>query len=142
MTASFFAPQRNNSKIPAKRMLAPNLDDQEGLGKGLSRTVPQVRYAKTRSATAASPALRGYQGRGSGLGSKTGAFLPPTRLKSNDRSDLSQPDLLLAATNASGVYQGPNTGPQGRCRGAPARGMPPRVRMRSALQPYGSGLIG
>src|SRR5208337_365698 len=57
MTASFFAPQRNNSKIPAKRMLAPNLDDQEGLGKGLSRTVPQVRYAKTRSATAAPASL-------------------------------------------------------------------------------------
>ena len=85
--------------VPAKRMLAPNLADQEGLGKGLSRTVPQVRYAKTRSATAASPALRGYQGRGSGFGSKTGAFLPPTRLKSNDHSALSQPDPLLAAAN-------------------------------------------
>jgi hypothetical protein len=29
---------------------------------------------------------------------------------------------------------------KGRCRGAPARGMPPRVRVRSAPLSYGSGL--
>jgi hypothetical protein len=90
--------------VPAKRMLAPNLDDQEGLGKGLSRTVPQVRHAKTRSATAASPALRGLSGERVRSWVQDGCFLAPTRLKSNDHSALSQPDLLLAAANASGVY--------------------------------------
>ena len=56
---------------------------------------------------------------------------------------LSERGLLLAAGNVSAAYAGRNTGRRrGVYRGAPARGMPFRVRVRSAppLKSYGSGL--
>ena len=58
-------------------MFAPNLDDQEGPGDGSEPDGPTSPVRQTRSATAASPALRRLSGEGVRSWVQNGCFLAP-----------------------------------------------------------------